>query len=401
MSTATATPTLAPMNGSEPPVCHDFKAIGGPTPSAWREAALTRAMELEAQFAWLYQRGPKESPELRQAVSHHLRAAREAAEHNQRLPLFPRSGPLLERAIGNLGAVEADMLQVAPQDYLFGQIPSALNHVQRHLSPDDPRRQEMECIAREAGVCGREPSAVGLGQPRSFEERVNLVALERRMIVSAVRAASSAALREQLRVRSFRNTLVATTAAMALLAFGIGLMGILSPSSIPLCFQPERAGQTVVVCPTAQSDVVPARQSSGPASTDVDAAMRRTAGRRDLFVVELIGLAAASVAAAAAVRNLRGSSEPHGLPIALAVLKLPTGALTSTLGLLLMRGQFVPGLSALDTSAQILAWALVFGYAQQLFTRLIDKQANVVLENVRGAGQPGKTGTAAQVVPTS
>jgi len=48
-----------------------------------------------------------------------------------------------------------------------------------------------------------------------------------------------------------------------------------------------------------------------------------------------------------------------------------------------MRGQFVPGLSALDTSAQILAWALVFGYAQQLFTRLVDQQAHSVLNTVR------------------
>ena len=61
------------------------------------------------------------------------------------------------------------------------------------------------------------------------------------------------------------------------------------------------------------------------------------------------------------------------------------------LGLLLMRGQFVPGLSALDTSAQILAWALVFGYAQQLFTRLVDQQGQTVLENVRGANKPPPT----------
>ena len=106
-----------------------------------------------------------------------------------------------------------------------------------------------------------------------------------------------------------------------------------------------------------------------------------------MLIVELIGLAAAAVAAAAAIRKLRGSSEPHGLPVALAVLKLPTGAITAVLGLLLMRGQFVPGLSALDTSAQILAWALAFGYAQQLFTRLVDEQANVVLNDVRGAKQ--------------
>lgn len=58
------------------------------------------------------------------------------------------------------------------------------------------------------------------------------------------------------------------------------------------------------------------------------------------------------------------------------------------LGLLLMRGQFVPGLSALDTSAQIVAWAVVFGYAQQLFTRLVDQQGQAVLSAIDGPDAP-------------
>ena len=66
-------------------------------------------------------------------------------------------------------------------------------------------------------------------------------------------------------------------------------------------------------------------------------------------------------------------------------MELPLGALTAVLGLLL-RGEFFPGLTALDTSAQIIAWALVFGYAQQLFTRLVDQQAHTVLDAVRGGG---------------
>ena len=53
-----------------------------------------------------------------------------------------------------------------------------------------------------------------------------------------------------------------------------------------------------------------------------------------------------------------------------------------------MRGQFVPGLSALDTSAQILAWALIFGYAQQLFTRLVDQQGQSVLNSMPTANSP-------------
>jgi hypothetical protein len=43
----------------------------------------------------------------------------------------------------------------------------------------------------------------------------------------------------------------------------------------------------------------------------------------------------------------------------------------------------LPALPYRDTSAQILAWALVVGYAQQLFTRLVDQQAHTVLNTVR------------------
>jgi len=115
-----------------------------------------------------------------------------------------------------------------------------------------------------------------------------------------------------------------------------------------------------------------------------DKVMREAASGWDVAVVELVGLVAAAIAAAAAVRKVRGTSTPYSLPVALAVLKLPTGALTALLGLLLMRGGFVPGLSALDSSAQIIAWALVFGYSQQLLTRFIDNQAQTVLEGAGG-----------------
>jgi hypothetical protein len=79
------------------------------------------------------------------------------------------------------------------------------------------------------------------------------------------------------------------------------------------------------------------------------------------------------------LRKVRGSADPYSIPVALALLKLPTGALTAFLGLLLIKAGFVPGLSALDSSAQIVAWAIVFGYAQELFTSLVDRQALTVL----------------------
>ena len=225
----------------------------------------------------------------------------------------------------------------------------------------------------------------------SLDDKEAIVKDERRKIINIVRAASSAGLREHVRLRSFRNVVLVTAMLMAVLAIGVAITGFLYPTLIPMCFAPQAAGKVTVVCPTAQSEpFIPVGDTPQPPlpMRKIDNVVTDTAKPKDLLVVELVGLTAAAIATAAAIRRIKGSSERYGLPLALAVLKLPTGAITAFLGLLLMRGQFVPGLSALDTSAQILAWALVFGYAQQLFTRLVDQQGQTVLDNVRGADRP-------------
>ena len=372
--------------------------VRGPVSVAWREGALTRAEELESLSAWVLTDHSGENCEvLKKAIARHIEAARQAAEAAQlqpkkRLRLF-RNGPLLERAMSNLDAAEAQLLNLAPPEYVLGQIPSLLRHVQCHLVPTDPRRQEFERIARKLGVKDPDHPLLPSKEPE-LEDKKKKIEEERGKIVTAVRAASSAALREQLRLRSFRNVLVVTILVMTLLAIGVALTGFLRPTWIPLCFAPEESGQAMVVCPTGQSDPFSTEPSAAGTETsetpaeDIDDAIGKTATGQDLLIVELVGLTAAAVAGAAAIRGIRGSSERYWLPAWLAVLKLPTGAITAFLGLLLMRGQFVPGLSALDTSAQILAWALVFGYAQQLFTRLVDRQGQTVLESVRGADNP-------------
>jgi hypothetical protein len=82
---------------------------------------------------------------------------------------------------------------------------------------------------------------------------------------------------------------------------------------------------------------------------------------------------------------------------------VPAGALTALGALIAIRREFIHGLSALDAQEQILAYALVFGYAYQLLTGLIDRQAMGLLSSVpskdaqqgrpqlsvRDPGQPG------------
>jgi hypothetical protein len=399
-------PTNDTPAASDKPAAAMIAPIGGPVSVAWREGTLTRAEELEALCGWIRAKDSQRNDEVRKhdavlasAIGRHLDAARQAAhaaklEPKKRFRIF-RNGPLIERAMSNLDAAEAHLLNLAQADYIFGQMPCLLRHVRCHLPPTDPARQEFERIAQRLGIKDPDHPLVQNPKGPTLTEKREIIEEERGKIVTTVRAASSAALREHVRLRSFRNVVVVTTILMALLAIGVALTGYFRPTLIPLCFAPQESGQAVVVCPTAQSAPFSTTQQSGTspqqpgtAVQDIDDATRQTASRQDLIVVELVGLTAAAIATAAAIRRIKGSSERYGLPVALAALKLPTGAITAFLGLLLMRGQFVPGLSALDTSAQILAWALVFGYAQQLFTRLVDQQGQTVLDNVRGADRP-------------
>ena len=365
--------------------------------NAWREGTLTRADELEALCRWVTAKA-KESPAedarksdqvLVDAVHRHLTAARQAARGK---PLDPnkRGGLLwrifrdpMERAVTNLDAAEAELLNLAPASYILGQMPALLDHVQSHMSPTDQRRQEFERIARRLDTNDPDDplsqNSKGQDPKKEKKDKENVVEAERGKIVTIVRAASSAAQLQRTRLRSFRNVVVWTTVVMALLAIGVALTGFFSPTLIPLCFAPEESGRIVIVCPTAQSLPLPAAVQS---SASIDLAVKRTAAPADLTIVELVGLAGGAVTAAVALRRLKGSSERYFFPVVLTALKLPTGAITGFLGLLLMRSQFVPGLGPLDTSAEILAWALVFGCGQQFFTGLVDKQAQMILRDI-------------------
>jgi hypothetical protein len=151
------------------------------------------------------------------------------------------------------------------------------------------------------------------------------------------------------------------------------------PKVMPLCFPNEvrvagQPGVTMVVgdnCPT----------HNGPATS---LATVTTSGPSvgDVLIVSLLGLLGGALAAAVSIRNLKGTSTPYDVPVALAALKVPLGAFTAIVALVAIRGDFIPGLSVLDSQEQILAYALIFGFAQQVFTRLLDQRAQNLLEGL-------------------
>jgi len=259
-------------------------------------------------------------------------------------------GTLVESAFQNLHAARAQMVDVYADEEIAAEIPAALARSQQALHAGDPRRLMSEALTRMA-----------LGQQRAFL---------RRAIEDSYDAMDS----QHERLRNFRNIILMAALCIVVLVGATILIVRANPTYIPLCFPASGEGTdantSAFNCPTG-SDVSTYRSS-------------------DIVVVGLLGLLGGALAAAVSIRNLRGTSTPYDVPVALALLKVPLGAFTAIVGLVALQGSFVPGLSALDSQQQILAYALVLGYAQQVFTYTLDRKAQTLLD-----GLPAKDPTVA------
>jgi hypothetical protein len=314
--------------------------------SSKAEELLATTKELEALCDWLEQdTAYPNASELASAVRKHLSAAREALTRRRFL-----TAAAFERATSNIDAATSQLLLIAPDGYVRSQLPELVTFVRENLAPNHPARIVFEEIAGRASKGGQ----------------LRLTGKERGVVVTTIRAANSALRRTYIRLRSFRVVLYVAAACLVIIAVAAAVAAAIFPSSVALCTFADGK----ILCPTAAASFQ---------GGDLNEAVAAVVSRWDFIVVEMVGLMGAAAAAAGLLRRTRNVSAPHGLPVALAFLKLPTGALTAILGVLLMRAQWLIGLSAVNTSAQILACALLFGYGQQIFTRQVDDSAAAFL----------------------
>ena len=259
--------------------------------------------------------------------------------------------------------MEATLLRLAPASYLSGELPSLHAHVNRFLDKSDPRRARVEQVTID--VKGRDVTVA-----------------ERGAVVAALHAANTQRRRDLLRVRSFRNVMFIAAGLLVPIAIGFGVFGFVRPDAIPLCFNP--VGWSKVVCPI-EAVSVPV-EANGQQPPDLDQFVNMAVRGGDIALIETIGLIAAIVASVVGLRKVRGTSTPYSLAVALALIKIPWSPGGGPRLLLMPAG--CCGLSALDTPAQILALALVFG-SRAAPKRLVDQRANTLLENVGGKGASG------------
>jgi hypothetical protein len=245
-------------------------------------------------------------------------------------------GTLVEMAYRQMHTARAQMFDLYDENELVAEVPLVVARANATLHRDDPRRLTVREL---------------LADPPDVR-RARL----RRLVGDSYEQLDL----EHAQLRSFRNILLSAATFLMVVVAGTLVVVALHPSLMPLCFQ-----GTVHACPTSQ----------GPT------AHPRTA---DILVVGVLGALGGALAATLSIRNLKGTSTPYDVPVALAALKVPMGALTAILGLVAIQGDFIPGLTELDSQGQILAYALVFGFAQQAMSRLLDKQAQSLLEGLPG-----------------
>lgn len=182
-------------------------------------------------------------------------------------------------------------------------------------------------------------------------------ALRRQRLSYALSVAYGAADREHQQLRVLRDRLVRVawlTSLALLLVVGAGTW---VPTLFPLCSQDQ------TVCPAGLG---------APAAADVG-------------TVAFLGLIGAGLTAVLAIRRARPSTSPYRLMPALGFLRIPLGGIVSVLGVVLVQSGSVPGFAGLADPQQIAVYAIVFGFAQEAVTRLLENRARAV-QDVAAAG---------------
>ncbi|PFG44093.1 hypothetical protein ATJ88_2811 [Isoptericola jiangsuensis] len=272
-------------------------------------------------------------------------------------------GTLVEQTYHNLHMARAQIIDLLPEEEVNAEIPGVVARVHATLHPDDTRRVSQQQLYLQP-----------LADRRAWTRRLmedGYEALDYR----------------HARLRNFRNIVLGAAIVIILLLTATCVYVTLHPSDVPLCFAevtasgaPVASAGTVLNCPTGSGVAAP---SGG-----------------DVLVVALLGLLGGALAATVSIRKLGGSDGAYDVPVALAWLKVPLGALTAILGLLALRGQFVPGLTNLDSQEQILAYAVLFGFAQQAFTSVLDRKAGDLVDALPTKdSQPGGSAAPEKLFP--
>jgi hypothetical protein len=194
-----------------------------------------------------------------------------------------------------------------------------------------------------------------------------MLGTDQQVASQVMEAACRAEDQQQLQVRHFRSVLYGAAAALFVAAAVLWIVGGIHPAYFPLCWPVSGSHPATMTCPTG---------GSAPSAADVP-------------LVLGIGALGASLSVALNLAGLKPTGVRFSLTVAQGMNKIVLGAITAVLGIIILRTVTnAPGFLA--TQPGLLTTAVVFGYSQQLFTGVIDRQANALLNAAAPTTPPTK-----------
>jgi hypothetical protein len=249
--------------------------------------------------------------------------------------MFWFSGSRIESAWAAVRRAEDALLLILPEPVVRAQIPEIEALVHSQFASRDGQLKELMAGLADAKTEELTPS---------LRERL-------RAVRELAQYQSDLRMHE---VRRFRNLLLATAGALTLLVLTLAIVHAVNPHFVSVCASPT-PGQGTDLCP--------------------DGTMHSR--RADLFEVEFIGAIAGLLSALVALARSSHTPSPYSIPSAQVVFKAAAGAATALVGVLLLQGGALAGLSR-QPGSSVLAYAALFGFAQQILTRLVDEKAGAV-----------------------
>lgn len=247
------------------------------------------------------------------------------------------SGASIETAWTELHRAYERLLLIQGEQAVRNRIGSIDAALRNNLKADDPRLtpaiSRLQAIAKESKLCSNIRQEL-----RDYE-----------------RLANEASDEAYENVRSLRNLLIAISGFTIVLLVAFAVVHAFAPAFLDL---------------------------SGPATKPPSDAV-------EVWEVELAGMLGGAIAAVFTIAKLGGFSGTYRLPVYQALIRVPAGAAVALAAVLLIQSKQIDALSA-QSGLSVLAVALVFGYAPDVFLRFMDQKATSLLGETQSKNDPSR-----------
>ncbi len=156
----------------------------------------------------------------------------------------------------------------------------------------------------------------------------------------------------QIDARGLRNAMLVASGVLAFIVALLSAVHLIDPSIISVCTHKLVDGKLVLACPT------------GTSSRPID-----------VVVIALAGLLGGVLSIVIPLATGERIKTPYRVFNHQLMLKTIAGAGTAIAGVILVESGLIPGFKV-ENSAELLGYAILFGFAQQAFTGMIDRRAN-------------------------